>query len=78
MDWGINGGPKKKNFSGKIFFLSTFLALSQQIIVDTWGLRRALEHGDRISYRFPSYGGPKIFAKKILTPVSENLVDRFR
>jgi hypothetical protein len=27
---------------------------------------------------FPSYGRPKICAKKFLTPVSENLVDRFR
>jgi hypothetical protein len=63
MDWGKNGGPKKKIFE-KIFFLSTFLALSQQDIVDIWGLRRAPKQGGLISYRFRVMGGQKFSPKK--------------
>jgi hypothetical protein len=77
MVWGKNGGRKKKFFEKKIFFPATFLHLSQHHIVDTWGLRRQPKHGGPISYRFRVIGGQKFSAKKILTPVSENLVDRF-
>jgi hypothetical protein len=47
MGWGKNGGSKKKFFEKEIFFPATFLHLSQQSIVDTWGLRRQ-----------PKFGGP--------------------
>jgi hypothetical protein len=73
---GEKWGSEKKIFRKKNFFPSTFLHLSQHHIVDT----SSLDDGQtRRSYLipFPSYGGPKIFAKKILNHVSENLVDRF-
>jgi hypothetical protein len=57
-------GVRKKKFFEKNFLLSTFLALSQQDIVDTWGLRRAPKQGGLISYRFRVMGGQKFSPKK--------------
>jgi hypothetical protein len=72
------GVRKKKFFEKKNSFPPTLLHLSQHSIVDTGGLRATAQTRRLYLIPFPSYGGPKIFAKKILTPVSENLVDRFR
>jgi hypothetical protein len=78
MGWGKNGGPKKKIFEKKFFFPSTFLPLSQPSYRRHLGSKTTARTRRSYLISFPSYGGPKIFAKKILTPVSENLVDRFR
>jgi hypothetical protein len=78
MVWGKNGGPKKKFFEKKSFFPATYLPLSQHQYRRHQGSKTTAQ--TRRSYLIPfrSYGGPKILAKKILTPLSENLVDRFR
>jgi hypothetical protein len=75
---GEKWGSEKIIFRKKNFFPATFLHLSQQNIVDSCGLRRQPKHRRSCLIPFPSYWGPKIFAKKILTAVSENLVHRFR
>jgi hypothetical protein len=70
-------GVRKKNFEKKVFsrnFSATFSALyCRQLEPKTPAQARR-------SYlmSFLSYGGSKVFAKIILTAVSENLVDRFR
>jgi hypothetical protein len=80
LGWWFRGkmGVRKKNFSKKkIFFPQLFCIFLNNISYDTKRLRRQPKHGGPSSYRFRVMGGSKIFAKKILTPVSENLVDRF-
>jgi hypothetical protein len=71
-------GVRKKTFSKKNFFPLNFFASFSPSFCRY--LRYKTIARTRRSYliTFTSYGGSKIFAKNIVTPVSENLVNRFR
>jgi hypothetical protein len=75
---GEKWGSEKKNFSKKKFFPRNFSASFSTSYRRHLGSKTTARTRRSYLIPFPSYGGPKIFAKKILTPVSENLVDRFR
>jgi hypothetical protein len=67
------GSEKKKNN----FFLATFPSSFLTPFYRHLGSKMTAQTRRSYLISFPSYRGPKIFAKKILTPVSENFVDEF-
>jgi hypothetical protein len=80
LGWWVGGkmGVRKKNFRKKKFFSRNFSASFSTSYRRHLGSKTTAQTRRFYLIPFSSYGGPKIFAKKILTPVSENLVVRFR
>jgi hypothetical protein len=74
MVWGENWGPKKKISKKKIFFSRNFSASFSTQYRRHLGSKTTAQTRRFYLIPFTSYGGPKIFAKNILTSVSENLV----
>jgi hypothetical protein len=71
-------GVRKKKFLKKNFFPLNFFASFSPSCCRYLGWKMTARTRRSYLISFPSYGGLKIFVKNIVTPVSENLVDRFR